>query len=274
MLAYPTATFDAKTIKQAPGYRPIGKSGSVKYDPQPEAITPESIVSRKAYNSRGFTGTRAPKFIQDNQFLPAKRAPGVNPLSKPDIIGNVFDAAPQPRPKFDAPANADMQRILTIMNSPANDVTGAPLTAGQVRLLAERSNRLTAKHEVGGMDGARKVVKDFADTQAALKKENQIRNAMAQGFTREEAAKAYREIRDEEAKKALYSFQSPSQRLTDLVDSKLGGSQDGRYPGNDESALYLATRKQPTSRKETLGSRKKAVLETLGQTDIKTFLSA
>lgn len=253
MLAYPTPLFDAKTIRQAPGYRPLGKSGSVQYEPQPEANTPESIVSRKAYNSRGFTGTRATKFIQDNQFLPVKRAPGVNPLSKPETVGNVFDAAPQPRPKFDAPANADMQRILSIMNNPANDVTGAPLTAGQIRLLAERQDRATAKHEVGGMDGGARVVSDFAETQNALKRETQIRNAMAQGFTREEAVKAYEKVREKEAEKSLLQQQSVSQRLTDLVDSKLGGSQDGRYPGNDESALYLATRKEtPDERRKTI----------------------
>jgi len=258
MLAYPTPLFDAKTIKQAPGYRPIGKSGSVKYDPQPEANTPESIVSRKAYNSRGFTGTRASKFIQNNQFLPVKREPGVNPLSKPGTVGNVFDAAPQSRPKFDAPANADMQRILSIMNSPLNDVTGGSLTAGQIRLLAERQDRATAKHEVGGMDGGARVVKDFADTQLAMKRETQIRNAMAQGFTREEAVKAYEKVREKEAERSLLLQQSVSQRLTDLVDSKLGGSQDGRYPGNDESALYLATRREPK------GGRKKAALESIG----------
>jgi hypothetical protein len=245
MLAYPTPVFDAKTIGQAPGFRPIGKSGgSVKYDPQPEANTPDSIVNRKAYNPRGFTGSRASKFIQDNQFLPVKREPGVYPLSKPDIVGNVFDAAPQPRPKFDAPANADFQRILSIMNSPLNDVTGGSLTPGQVRLLGERSKKLTAKPGVSDFDRGRKVINDFADTQKALKKETQIKNAMSQGFTREEATKAYMNIRDEEAKKALLIQQSVSQRLTDLVDSKLGGNQDGSFPGNDESALYLATRKQ------------------------------
>jgi hypothetical protein len=253
MLAYPTPLFDAKTIREAPGYRPIGKSGSVKYDPQPEANTPESIVSRKAYNSRGFTGTRASKFIQNNQFLPVKREPGVYPLSKPEIVGNVFDAAPQPRPKFDAPANADMQRILSIMNSPLNDVTGGSLTAGQVRLLAERQNMATAKPEVGGFDAGSKVVTDFANTQAQLKRETQIRNAMAQGFTREEAVKAYEKVREKEAEKSLLAQQSVSQRLTDLVDSKLGGNQNGKYPGNDESALYLATRKEsPEERRKKI----------------------
>jgi hypothetical protein len=49
-------------------------------------------------------------------------------------------------------------------------------------------------------------------------------------------------LRDEEAKTALFAQQSLSTRLYDLIDSKLGGSQDGSTPGNDESALFLASR--------------------------------
>tara|TARA_R110000868_G_scaffold1210_3_gene9232 strand:- start:1291 stop:2163 length:873 start_codon:yes stop_codon:yes gene_type:complete len=243
ILAYPTPTFDAKTIRQSPGYRPVGKSGNTIPTIQPNEPTAPSCVNKRAYNSRGFTGNRADKFIQDNQFLPVKRAPGVNPLSKPGTegLGNLGDSVPQPRPTFDTPKNGDFQRILAIMNSRNNDITTGNLSAGEVRLLAERADRMTAKHEVGH-DSGKSVISDFADTQRAMARERRIRNAEAQGFTRQEAVKAYDELRESEAKKALFVQQDVSTRLADLIDSKLGGaSQNGKYRNTDESALYLAS---------------------------------
>tara|TARA_R110002126_G_scaffold214662_1_gene360900 strand:- start:3706 stop:4572 length:867 start_codon:yes stop_codon:yes gene_type:complete len=242
VLAYPTPTFDAKTILQAPGYRPVGKSGCAVPTVQPNEPTAAVFVNKRAYNSRGYTGTRAEKFIQDNQFLNAKRAPGVYPLSKPGTegLGNVGDSAPQPRPTFDAPANGDFQRILAIMNSKGNSITGGGLSAGELRLIAEKRDRMTAKHEVGH-DTGKDVVSDFSDTQRALAKERRIANAVSLGFTREEATKAYNDLRSIEAKDALFVQQSVSTRLYDLIDSKVGGTQNGRYRNNDESALFLAS---------------------------------
>ena len=242
MLAYPTPTFDAKTIRQAPGYRPAGKAGATIPTIQPNEPTAAVYVNKKAYNSRGYTGTRAEKFIQDNQFQPVKRAPGVYPLSKPGTegLGNVGDSAPQPRPTWDAPANGDFQRILAIMNSKGNEITGGNLSAGELRYLAEKRDRMTAKHEVGH-DTGKAVVSDFSDTQRALAKERRINNAMALGFTREEALAAYNSLRANEARDALFVQQDPSARLADLIDSKMGGTQNGRYRNNDESALFLAS---------------------------------
>jgi hypothetical protein len=249
MLAYPTLLFDAKTILQAPGYRPVGKAGATVPSKQPNDPTAPVFVNKRAYNSRGYTGTRAEQFIQDNQFLPVKRAPGVYPLSTPGTegLGNLGDSVPQPRPTFDTPKNGEFQRILAVMNSKDNDITGGKLSAGEIRLLAERKDRMTAKHEVGRDDG-KQVVSDFADTQRAMARETRINNAVSQGFTREEAVKAYDSLRENEAKKALFVQQDVSTRLADLIDSKLGGTQTGSSPGNDESALFLATRKQVGAR--------------------------
>jgi hypothetical protein len=241
LLAYPTATNILHTIGEAPSHRPLARTGCYKFEAQPNDPTPQSKVYKKAYNSRGFTGSRADKFIQNNQFLPVSRAPGVYPLSTPGVegLGNVGDSAPQPRPGFDAPMNGDFQSILNILNSKDNDFTGKSLSSGQVRLLAERREKLTRKPEAGD-SGAVQVATDFADTRKVMMKEQRIRNAEAQGFTRQEAEKAYAKLRDREAETALSTQESVSSRFADLIDSRLGGTQDGSVRNNDESALHLA----------------------------------
>jgi hypothetical protein len=200
-------------------------------------MSPAGSVNKKAYNSRGFTGTRAEKFIQDNQFLQEKRAPGVNPLSVPGFTGNEFEGGYAPRPTFAEPKNAQMLQMLDVLNNRSDARHGADLSPAQIKFITAQTMK-AATPQVGG----EQVATDLADTKRAMTKEIRIRNAMAQGFTREEATSAYNKLRDEEAKTALFAQQSLSTRLYDLVDSKLGGSQDGSSPGNDESALYLATR--------------------------------
>lgn len=241
ILAYPTPLNILNTIGEAPSHRPLGRTGAYEFQAQPNDPTPQSCVNRKAYNSRGYTGTRATKFIQDNQFLPVDRAPGVYPLSTPGTegLGNVGDSAPQPRPGFAQPMNGDFQNILNVLNQPDNGLSGANLSAGQVRLLAERREKLTHKPEAGSTAGVQ-VATDFANTRKVMMKEQRIRNAEAQGFTREEAEKAYAKLRDREAEVALGTQESVASRFADLIDSRLGGTQDGQYRNNDESALYLA----------------------------------
>jgi hypothetical protein len=92
MLAYPTPTFDAKTILQAPGYRPSGRGSSLVYEAQPEASTPLNQVNRHTTNG-GFVGPRCKKFIQDPWREPGFDPTKGSPLSKTGSVGNVFDQA-------------------------------------------------------------------------------------------------------------------------------------------------------------------------------------
>jgi hypothetical protein len=240
MLAYPTPTFDAKTILEGPGHRPLGRGASYVFPTTASPKSPEGCVNKKAYNSRGFTGTRAEKFIQDNQFLQEKRAPGVNPLSVPGFTGNEFEGGYAGRPTFAEPKNGQMLQMLDVLNNRGDARHGADLSPAQTKFITEQTMK-AATPQVGG----EQVATDLADTQRAMTKEKRIRNAQAQGFSRQEAESAYNKLRDEEAKTALFAQQSLSTRLYDLIDSKLGGSQEGSTPGNDESALFLATRSGP-----------------------------
>ena len=268
ILAYPTATNILNTIGEAPSHRPLGRTGaSVPVQIQPNDPTPLSSVNKKAYNSRGYTGTRASKFIQDNQFLPVDRAPGVYPLSTPGTegLGNVGDSAPQPRPGFAQPLNGDFQNILNILNKPDGGLGGPNMSAGQVRLLAERREKATYKPEAGGRAGV-EVTRDFADIRANMLKEQRIANAEAQGFTRAEAEAAYAKLREREAQTALFQQESVAHRFTDLVDSRLGGVEDGAFPSNNESAKFLAYaggKQELRTVKETLftAARSKAIRE-------------
>ena len=268
ILAYPTPTNKLNTIGEAPSFRPLGRTGvSVPVEAQPNDPTPLSSVNKRAYNSRGYTGTRATKFIQDNQFLPVVRAPGVYPLSTPGVegLGNVGDSAPQPRPGFAEPMNGDFQNILNILNKPDNGFTGSNMTSGQLRLLAERREKATYKPESGGRAGVQ-VARDFADTHANMLKEQRIANAEAQGFTRAEAEAAYAKLREREAQTALFQQESVAARFADLIDSRLGGVEDGQYRNNNESAKYLAYaggKQELRTVKETLftAARSKAIRE-------------
>ena len=280
ILAYPTPTNILNTIGEAPSHRPLGRTGGYKFEAQPNDPTPMSCVNKKAYNSRGYTGTRASKFIQDNQFLPVDRAPGVYPLSTPGTegLGNVGDSAPQPRPGFDAPINGDFQNILNILNKPNNGFTASNMTSGQLRLLAEQREKATYKPESGGRAGVQ-VARDFTDARANLLKEQRIANAEAQGFTRAEAEAAYEKLREKEAQAALFQQQSVASRFADLVDSRLGGVEDGAFPSNNESAKYLAYaggKQELRTVKETLftAARSKAIREQQAATTIQSAFRA
>lgn len=280
ILAYPTPTNILNTIGEAPSFRPLGRTGAYEFQAQPNDPTPMSCVNRKAYNSRGYTGTRASKFIQDNQFLPVDRAPGVYPLSTPGTegLGNVGDSAAQPRPGFAQPLNGDFQNILNILNKPDGGLGGPNMSAGQVRLLAERREKLTRKPEAGSTAGVQ-VATDFANTRAAMIKEQRITNAEAQGFTRAEAEAAYEKLREKEAQAALFQQESVASRFADLVDSRLGGVEDGQFPSNNESAKYLAYaggKQELRTVKELLftAARSKAIREQQAATTIQSAVRA
>jgi hypothetical protein len=135
--------------------------------------------------------------------------------------------------------NGDFQNILNILNKPDNGFTGSNMTSGQVRLLAERREKATYKPESGGTAGVQ-VARDFADIRANMLKEQRIANVEAQGFTRAEAEAAYEKLREREAQTALFQQESVASRFANLIDSRLGGVEDGQFPSNNESAKYLA----------------------------------
>lgn len=238
MLAYPTPTFDAKTILQAPGYRPAGRGSQLVYEEQPEASTPLNLVNRHTANG-GFVGTRAKHFCMNNQFNtslnhfdPTKGTP----LSKPGSVGNVDTQAISIPPKYAEPANGELKAILDILNGkPAIAEHAGKLSAKQVESLGKRSKQLSKK-----VEGAVKVVADFSDAREAMRKEEMIKKVISQGFTPEEAKNAYARTRLREAEMALVRDEDPSSRLYDLIDSKVAGTQNGNYRGNDETGLFLA----------------------------------
>jgi hypothetical protein len=236
MLAYPTPTFDASTILQAPGHRPIGRGACLEYEPQPEAVTPLNLVNKNTKN--GMVGTRAKKFIQNNQFNtdmkhydPTKGSP----LSKPGSVGNVADQAISIPPKYAEPENGELRAILAILNGkPASSEDVGKLSARAVQSLGTKSKKLSR------MDGAVQVARDFADAREITRKNEAVRKAVSQGFTPDEAAAAYKRMREKEAESALRRDEDESSRLADLIDSKISGTQNGSIRGNDETGLFLA----------------------------------
>jgi hypothetical protein len=237
MLAYPTPTFDAKTIRSAPGFRPLGKAGATIPCDEPVAETPMVVVNRHTKNG-GFVGSRARNFIQNNQFLNEKYDPEKGtPLSKVGSVGNVGDQfISAGRPYMAEPKNEELRLIMNILDGkPIAEEQKDKLTAKQVRAMGEKSEKLNVRPS-----GEMGIIDDIRDAQDAMKKTNRIRNAMAQGFTFEEANKAYEKLREREAETALFRQQDVSIRLYDVIDSRVGGNQNPLAPGNDESALGLA----------------------------------
>ena len=237
MLAYPTPTFDAKTIRSAPGYRPVGKAGCTVPSDEPVAETPLNLVNKHTTNG-GFVGSRAKHFIQNNQFLNEHYDPVKgSPLSKVGSVGNVGDQfISAGRPYMAEPKNEELRLIMNILDGkPIAEEQKGRLTAKQVRAMGEKTEILNQRPP-SDVD----IIGDLADAQEAMKRTNRINNAIAQGFTREEAEKAYNKLREKEAESALFKQQDVSTRLYDLIDSRVGGIQSGNVAGNDESALFLA----------------------------------
>jgi hypothetical protein len=202
------------------------------YEPQPEAVTPECKVNRFTKNG-GFVGNFSKNIPKDNQFMNKHYNPlDGTPLSHPGSVGNVGDLAISMRPTMAEPKNEELRLIMNILNGKAN--------------LKEHGTNLSAKmvESLGGKfkseDVAVSFADDFTNTQRTMRREARIDNAMKQGFSRAEAERAYDDLRTQEATKAMFQQQNASVRLYDLLDSKLGGSQNGRVAGNDESALSLA----------------------------------
>ncbi len=236
MLAYPTPTFDAKTILQAPGFRPQGKSSGLVYQEQPEAVTAPSLVNRRTANG-GFVGSRAKSFIQSNQWNTSEKkfdpTKGI-PLSTPGSVGNVDTQAIGCQPKYAEPQNGDLLAILNVLN-------GKP-QVGEVQRLSAKQLASLEKKGKGPViaEGARRMVEDFSDAREALRKDSMVQRAIRQGFSQDEAEEAYKKIRVREAETMLMKEEDPSIRLYDLIDSKVGGTQDGSVRSNDETGLWLA----------------------------------
>jgi hypothetical protein len=244
MLAFPTPTFDAKTILQAPGYRPVGRGSCLEYEPQPEAVTPLNLVNRHTSNG-AFVGTRAKHFIQNNQFNTSMQhydPTKGTPLSKPGSVGNVDTQAISIPPKYAEPENGELRAIMAVLNGKgAVEEHIGKLSAKQVQSLGKTSKHLNKEAPERFREaGPQKVVQDFSDAREALRKEAMIRRAISMGFSKEEAAEAYRKTRVREAEIALTKEEDPSTRLYDLIDSKIAGTQNGSYRSNDETGLFLA----------------------------------
>lgn len=218
-LAFPTPTTLLQTINDAPGHRPLGKSGMTVKSDQPEAQTPLSKPNRKTKNGGYFNlGVRSddiPKKFDQRKGTP---------LSKPDANGNQADTALILKPTFAEPKNEMMKDILNILNAkviPAERMGN--LTAGQVR---ELDRRRKAKGKQTGLI-AESPLQDFAETQMQMTKEKLIRNAMAEGFSRAEAIKGYEKLREGEVVAALKKERQPSEQLREILDSKFGTGEEG-----------------------------------------------
>ena len=144
------------------------------------------------------------------------------------------------------PKNEELRLIMNILNGKAN--------------LKEHGTNLSAKmvESLGGKfkseDVAVSFADDFTNTQRTMRREARIDNAMKQGFSRAEAERAYDDLRTQEATKAMFQQQNTSVRLYDLLDSKLGGTQNGRVAGNDESALSLAKGQNVVALRQSQGA--------------------
>lgn len=237
MLAYPTARFDAKTILQAPGYRPTGKGACYVYEAQPEANTPLNKINHNTKNG-GFVGNFSRNIPKSTQWSPKQYDPTKGtPLSVPGSVGNVGDQAIALRPTMAEPKNEQMRLIKNILD-------GKVAVSAGVGMLTAKSLASLEPKKSGAfsppLNPASQFAVDFTDTARAMKREARIKNAVSQGFSVKEATEAYDKLRQREAEKALFLQQDVSTRLYDLIDSRLGSMQDGAVPGNDESALFLA----------------------------------
>ena len=222
------------TVRQAPGHRPLGKGACYDFEKQPEAKTP-GIAKQPFLGSAGF---KVSKYSAENPFNPVKRAPGVNPLSSPELAnqqGNLGDAYPVHKPIWDTPISAAWQEA-------SKSMAGLPHQEPQpARGIAAEFHRsqgfgVSMPGELGAM------FNDFAAAQAEVKEDNAIRTAVKNGFTQTEAKEAYKVVRAKEAVNQMFIDRDPNNRLNDMLDSKFGGTQNGEYRSNDESALFLASR--------------------------------
>jgi hypothetical protein len=219
MIAYPTPTFDAKTIRSAPGYRPTGKSGMTMKTDQPEAETPMTKPNRKTKNGGYFNlGAR------DDDIPKKFDYKNGTPLSKPDANGNQLDTMLILQPRWAEPRNDMMIDILDILNAKViSEERKGNMTAAQVRALDEQAK----KRGKAGAPIPESPLVDFVETQSQMRKESLIRNAMAEGFTREEAVKGYEKLRESEVVKALKKEQQPSEKLREVLASKYGTGEEG-----------------------------------------------
>ena len=232
------------TIRQGPSHRPLGRGACYDFEKQPEAKTP-GIAKQPFLGSAGF---KVGKYSAENPWNQPKRAPGVNPLSSPDLAsheGNLGDAYPVHQPIWDTPISAAWEAARKSM-------AGLPHQEAQpARGMAAEFHR-SQGFGVSMPGELKNTFDDFAEAQATVKKDNAIRTAIKNGFSRAEAETAYKALRAEEAKAQMFNDRDPNNRLNDMLDSKFGGTQNGEYRSNDESALFLASR--PGLKNFTMGS--------------------
>ena len=222
--SYGSPLFDAKGILEGPGYHPIGKSGSSGPNfALNSPATPETTVAK---GKRGqYRGPMGKKFIQDKQFVPSKFDPSLGtPLSQPNADGNEADTALGTHPVYAEPINGTLVDVMNRINTRENveDFVG--------RLTAADIDKQLKGH-IKMYDGNKKMedmVENYVAAQAMQKKQTTLRSLMDQGFTKDEANKAYEESRKEEAKQAMKTkaaapaLGSPSPTKS-IIRSLMGG---------------------------------------------------
>lgn len=217
-----------QTIRQGPSHRPLGRGACYEFEAQPEAKTP-GIAKQPFLGSAGFKVSR---YSAENPFTPVKRAPGVVPLSLPEIVGNVGDAAPQGKPIWDTPISAAWEAASKSMAH----------QEAQKRMGIAAEFHRSQGFGVSQPGPLHEMFNDYTEAAENKKRDESIRTAIKNGFTAREANEAYDEIRKDFAKEQMFSARNPNNKLIDILDSKFGGTQNGEFRSNDESALFLAER--------------------------------
>lgn len=232
MLAIPSVLFDGVSIQSAPGNRPIGTGGGIPTEFENLENAPIKINKR---SKNGWIGSSSQKVMKENQFNYDHYDPTKGtPLSQFQQVGNRGDLALSIPVTIDEPKNDAMAQVMRVLNGKMTAET-ENLSAEQMKFI--RESTLPKEKPV---DGSSKLILDYGDSLHAMTREQRIRNAEAQGFSRAEAIEAYERLRKKEAEVALMKQENPSTRLYDIIDSRGGGGVDMREPGNNESAVNLA----------------------------------
>lgn len=233
MLSIPSVLFDGVSIQSAPGNRPIGTGGGIPTEFDNLENAPIKINKR---SKNGWIGSSSSKVMKENQFNYDHYDPTKGtPLSQFQSVGNRGDLALTIPVSIDEPKNDAMAQVMRVLNGKATAEV-SNLSAEQLKYIKEST--LPKQQPEEGTTS--KLILDYGDSLHAMTKEQRIRNAESQGFTRAEAEEAYARLRKAEAELALTKQENPSNRLYDIIDSKGGGGVDRREPGNNESAINLA----------------------------------
>lgn len=254
---YGSPVFDAKGIREGPGYRPIGKSGSSAGYAVPQTATP-AVMSTKGKHG-DYVGTRAKKFIQipenKNKYDPTKGTP----LSKPDATGNDLDTALGLTPVYAEPINGTLVDVMTRVNNReyVEDFVGR-LTASEI----DKAMKSKIKSETDNKK-IENMVLDYIDAQAQQRKEGIVKGLQDKGFTKDEATKAYEESRKDDAKKEIKFNGAGFLAGRSLLNTSGSMFVRGVFGGSSPGAVGVAAagavaRGRPARREESSSSESSA----------------